>query len=110
MLDPLGREEIIRLVHEIKNQYGVTVLSITHDIDEASLADRILVMKAGQLQAQDVPAKIFEAGKDLIEMGLDLPFSEKVRLQMKDLGVDVPDHYLDEEGLIEWLSQSYLNK
>lgn len=110
MLDPLGRIEIIQLVKEIKEKYNLTVISITHDIDEASLADRILVLEQGKFVRVDSPENIFPMGRDLIKMGLDIPFVEKLRLAMKERGVDVPDHYMEEEELLTWLSQSYLKK
>ncbi|MGF3066834.1 energy-coupling factor ABC transporter ATP-binding protein [Facklamia sp. P12945] len=110
MLDPLGRKEVVEVVREIKEKYGLTVISITHDIDEASLADQIIVLKEGKVIYKDIPANIFSMGTSLIEMGLDLPFAEKLRLQLKEKGMDVPDYYLTEEEMAEWLSQSYLNK
>lgn len=110
MLDPLGRLEIIQLVKEIKEKYNLTVISITHDIDEASLADRILVLEQGKFVRVDSPENIFPMGRDLIKMGLDIPFVEKLRLALKERGVDVPDHYMEEEELLTWLSQSYLKK
>lgn len=110
MLDPLGRLEIIQLVKEIKEKYNLTVISITHDIDEASLADRILVLEQGKFVRVDSPENIFPMGRDLIKMGLDIPFVEKLRLALIDRGVDVPDHYMEEEELLTWLSQSYLKK
>ncbi|MCR8969719.1 energy-coupling factor ABC transporter ATP-binding protein [Facklamia sp. 7083-14-GEN3] len=110
MLDPLGRKEVVEVVREIKEKYGLTVISITHDIDEASLADQIIVLKEGKVIYKDIPANIFSMGSSLIEIGLDLPFAEKLRLQLKEKGISVPDRYLTEEEMAEWLSQSYLNK
>lgn len=110
MLDPLGREEVIEVVREIKEKYNLTVISITHDIDEASQADRIFVMNQGQLIQEDTPAHIFALGEDLISLGLDVPFPEKLRLALQERGLEVPDRYLDEEEILLWLSQSYLNQ
>ena len=110
MLDPLGRKTIIKTVRELKEKYQLTVISITHDIDEASQADRILILKEGKVMKLALPEAIFSLGEDLIEMGLDLPFAEKLRLCLKEQDVPVPDKYLTEEELVEWLSQSYLTK
>ena len=108
MLDPLGREEVIEAIEKVKEQYDLTVISITHDIDEASKADRIIVMKDGEKKSEGVPADIFNLGKGLIDMGLDLPFTQKLKHALMERGVDIPDEYLDEEALLQWIIQSYL--
>lgn len=110
MLDPEGREEVIATIKKIKDQNNLTVLSITHDIDEAANANRILVMQEAKLVKEDTPAEIFSAGEKLIELGLDLPFPEKLKAALKERGVAVPEEYLTEEGMVEWLWTSVLNK
>ncbi|MBA5729876.1 energy-coupling factor ABC transporter ATP-binding protein [Aerococcaceae bacterium INB8] len=108
MLDPLGREEVIEAIEKVKEQHDLTVISITHDIDEASKADRIIVMKDGEKKSEGVPADIFNLGKGLIDMGLDLPFTQKLKHALMERGIDIPDEYLDEEALLQWIIQSYL--
>lgn len=108
MLDPLGREEVIESIDEVKEEYNLTVISITHDIDEASRADRILVMDQGQLVKQGTPEEIFPLGDKLVGMGLDVPFSQQLKDELAKRGVEVPQEYLDEEELLEWISTSYL--
>lgn len=110
MLDPEGREEVIATIKKIKDQNNLTVLSITHDIDEAANANRILVMQEGKLVKEGTPAEIFSAGEKLIELGLDLPFPEKLKAALKERGIAVPEEYLTEEGMVEWLWTSVLNK
>lgn len=110
MLDPEGREEVIATIQKIKEQNDLTVLSITHDIDEAANASRVLVMKEGQLIDEGTPEKIFSAGPKLIELGLDLPFPEKLKAALKARGVDVPREYLTEERMVDWLWTSVLKK
>ncbi|MBO0474585.1 energy-coupling factor transporter ATP-binding protein EcfA1 [Enterococcus sp. DIV0840] len=110
MLDPEGREEVISTIKKIKEESNLTVISITHDIDEAANANRILVMKQGELVSEGTPEKIFSAGTELIQMGLDLPFPEKLKIALKQRGVDVPDDYLTEERMVDWLWTSVLNK
>ncbi|MCW6653082.1 energy-coupling factor ABC transporter ATP-binding protein [Aerococcaceae bacterium NML191292] len=110
MLDPVGRLEVIQAVRAIKERFNLTVISITHDIDEANLADRILVMNQGQLVMNDVPERIFTLGEQLIELGLDVPFAQKLKDALQAQGVAVPDDYLDEEALLEWITTSYLKK
>ncbi|MGM0214005.1 energy-coupling factor ABC transporter ATP-binding protein [Enterococcus sp. AZ109] len=110
MLDPEGREDVIATIRQIKNENELTVISITHDIDEAASANRILVMREGQLYQEGTPEEIFSAGPELVTLGLDLPFPEKLKMALKNRGVDVPTTYLDEEGMMDWLWTSVLKK
>jgi len=103
MLDPQGREEVLRTVKEVKEEENLSVLSITHDIDEAAAATRILVMKDGQMIQEGSPETIFSYGEELVEMGLDLPFPERLKASLKKQGLDVPHDYLTEEGMVDWL-------
>ena len=110
MLDPEGRLEVIATVKKIKEENNLTVLSITHDIDEAANANRIFVMKKGELIQEGTPEEIFSQGEKLIELGLDLPFPERLKAALKARGVDVPQDYMTEEGMVDWLWTSVLNK
>ncbi|ALS01942.1 energy-coupling factor transporter ATPase [Enterococcus silesiacus] len=110
MLDPEGREEVIATIKKIKEESNLTVISITHDIDEAANANRILVMKQGELVSEGTPEKIFSAGTELIQMGLDLPFPEKLKIALKEHGIEVPNEYMTEERMVDWLWTSVLNK
>lgn len=109
MLDPQGREEVLRTVKEVKEQENLSVLSITHDIDEAAAANRVLVMRDGQMIQEGTPESIFSYGEKLIEMGLDLPFPERLKASLKKQGIDVPQDYLTEEGMVDWL-WTYVSK
>lgn len=103
MLDPEGRHEVIETIQEIKEKENLTVISITHDIDEAAKANRIFVMEAGQLTRIGTPEEIFRLGKEIIDIGLDIPFPEKLKYQLKRQGLEVPENYLTEEGMVNWL-------
>lgn len=109
MLDPQGREEVLRTVKEVKEQENLSVLSITHDIDEAAAANRVLVMRDGQMIQEGTPETIFSYGEKLVEMGLDLPFPERLKASLKKEGIDVPQDYLTEEGMVDWL-WTYVSK
>ncbi|GAA0360379.1 energy-coupling factor ABC transporter ATP-binding protein [Alkalibacterium iburiense] len=109
MLDPQGREEVLRTVKEVKEQENLSVLSITHDIDEAAEANRILVMRDGQMIQEGTPETIFSYGEELIKMGLDLPFPERLKASLKKQGVAVPDDYITEERMVDWL-WTYVSK
>ncbi|MGX7031156.1 energy-coupling factor ABC transporter ATP-binding protein [Vagococcus zengguangii] len=110
MLDPEGRMEVINTIQEIREEKNITVISITHDIDEAANATRVLVMREGRVFQEGLPEEIFSAGQDLIEMGLDLPFPEKLKAEMRAQGIEVPADYMSEERMVEWLWTSALNK
>lgn len=110
MLDPEGRDDVIATINEIKEESDLTVISITHDIDEAASANRILVMREGELYQEGTPEEIFSAGPELVSLGLDLPFPEKLKAALKARGVSVPMNYLDEEGMMDWLWTSVLKK
>ena len=110
MLDPQGRFEVISTIQQLHKDKGITVISITHDLDEAAQADRVLLMEAGKVNRIGKPSEIFEMGTALVDKGLDVPFSEKLKAVLKEKGLDVPNKYLDEEGLVEWLWTSVLNK
>lgn len=103
MLDPKGRREVIETIQQLKKERDLTVISITHDIDEAAKANRIFVMQAGELKRIGTPEEIFAAGADIIDMGLDIPFPEKLKYQLARQGLDVPAEYLTEERMVDWL-------
>ena len=110
MLDPNGRQEVIAAIRKIKERFNLTVISITHDLDEASLADRILMMQGGRLVQDKKPEEIFLMGEQLVEQGLDVPFSQKLKDALAARGLDVSDNYLDEEALLTWITPLYSTK
>ena len=110
MLDPQGRFEVISTIQKLHKEKGITVISITHDLEEAASADRVLLMEGGKVNRIGTPSDIFEMGTALVEKGLDVPFSEKLKAVLKEKGLNVPNEYLDEEGMVEWLWTSVLNK
>ena len=102
MLDPEGRLELIRTVKEIKDKNHLTVISITHDLDEISLSDRVLVMKNGQVESAATPRELFSR-PDLEDLGLDQPFVNQVKAAMIQTGLTLPETYLTEKELQEQL-------
>ena len=112
MLDPKGRREMIALVHELKTRMGdeLTVLSITHDIEEAASADRVVVINDGDLIETGAPAQVFANADKLREFGLAVPFAEQLKEKLRERGIDVPASYLTTEGMVDWLWQSISTK
>ena len=102
MLDPEGRLELIRTVKEIKDKNHLTVISITHDLDEISLSDRVLLMKNGQVESTATPRELFSR-PDLEDLGLDQPFVNQVKAAMIQTGLTLPKNYLTEKELQEQL-------
>ena len=103
MLDPIGREEVIQTVRELKEQSDLTVISITHDLEEASKADRIIVMNGGKKFAEGNPDEIFKLDDQLVKIGLDLPFPLQLSKRLREAGIPIKDHHLTEEGLVNEL-------
>ena len=110
MLDPKGRFEVISTIQKLHKEKKITVISITHDLDEAAQADRVVLMEQGQIQQIGTPKEIFKLGSKLVEKGLDVPFAEKLIEALRERGMNVPEEYFDEEGLVEWLWTSVLTK
>lgn len=112
MLDPQGRREMIALVRELKAAMGdnLTVLSITHDIDEASHADKVVVLSDGQIRETGRPEDIFVNADKLRELGLSVPFAEQLKEKLVARGIDVPSAYMTTEGMADWLWQSISNQ
>jgi len=109
MLDPLGRHDMLELVSKLRRDQKLTVISITHDIDEAANADRILVIDDGQLVQEASPAEIFALGEKLVDLGLDLPFTAKLKAALKKRGIEPPTNYQTMAEMEEWLWQSLSN-
>ncbi|MFJ8247805.1 energy-coupling factor ABC transporter ATP-binding protein [Peribacillus asahii] len=105
MLDPRGREEVLETVRELMQEKELTVISITHDLEEAAKADRIIVMNKGQLYREGTPVDIFKMEKELIELGLDIPFSIKLSKALQKNGVAIEYGHLTEEELVKDLCE-----
>lgn len=102
MLDPEGRLDLIQTVKKIKDGNQLTVISITHDLDEIALSDRVLVMKEGQVESTATPRELFSR-EDLEELGLDQPFVNQVKAALCQSGLPLPDSYLTEKELQDQL-------
>lgn len=102
MLDPEGRLDLIQIVKKIKDSNQLTVISITHDLDEIALSDRVLVMKEGQVESTATPRELFSR-EDLEELGLDQPFVNQVKVALRQSGLSLPDSYLIEKELQDQL-------
>lgn len=106
MLDPQGRNEVLNIVQQLREETGLTVLSITHDLEEAILADRLIFMNSGEKFTEGKPEEIFSLGDQLIEFGLDLPFSMKMARLLQQQGVELTGAHMSEKELVNdiWIS------
>ena len=98
MLDPEGRRELIETVKGIRKDYDMTVISITHDLEEVAMSDRVLVMKKGEIESTSSPRKLFSRN-DLDQIGLDDPFANQLKHSLSQNGYDLPENYLTESEL-----------
>ncbi|QIK69824.1 energy-coupling factor transporter ATPase [Erysipelothrix sp. HDW6C] len=104
MLDPKGRKEVNDLVHELHTKNAMTILSITHDIEEVTMSDYVVVMNEGKIYMQGTPQDILQRTQELIDLQLDIPFSIKFYEALKRQGLDVNTPY-DIEGMVAELCQ-----
>lgn len=103
MLDPKGRKEVLETVRQLNQEEGVTVISITHDLHETLMADRICVLYQGGIIHMAAPADVFQHGEMLHQVGLDLPFSVKLRERLRQEGIAVSESALTEKELVDEL-------
>ncbi|MBQ6221819.1 MAG: energy-coupling factor transporter ATPase [Solobacterium sp.] len=109
MLDPQGKAEIKKVIMDLHENSGLTILSITHDIDEVVTSDKVMVLYEGKIAMFDTPEEIFKDEKTLVKLRLDVPYCLKFANELKKYGVD-PGHEITTEGLVEKLWQSSLKK
>ena len=98
MLDPEGRRELIETVKGIRKDYDMTVISITHDLEEVAMSDRVLVLKKGEIESTSSPRDLFSRN-DLDQIGLDDPFANQLKHSLSQNGYDLPENYLTESEL-----------
>lgn len=110
MLDPQGREEVLSTVRQLRAETDLTVISITHDLEEALLADRVIMMNQGMKYAEGTPEEIFQRGQALVDVGLDLPFAMNVSRLLKEQGIELVAEHMSEEELVNDLWTSHFNK
>ncbi|MBR3840275.1 MAG: energy-coupling factor transporter ATPase [Erysipelotrichales bacterium] len=101
MLDPLGREEINSLVHEIHEKNDMTIISITHDIEEVAMSDRVIVLDKGKVRMEGKPEDVLKRESELVSMNLDVPFGYKLSKALKAQGIAVHEDILIEEVVNE---------
>jgi energy-coupling factor transport system ATP-binding protein len=98
MLDPIGRADVLRTIKKLNRERGVTVVLITHHMDEAAQADRLIVMAKGKVVADGAPKTVFQDVEGLKTVGLTVPHTTQLLWELRQAGLDVPlDALSDEE-------------
>jgi len=98
MLDPIGRSDVMRTIKQLNREKGVTVVIITHHMDEAAQADRLVVMAKGKVVADGTPKEVFQDVEGLKSIGLTVPDTTELMHQLTQCGLDAPlDALSDEE-------------
>ena len=103
MLDPQGRKEVLQVVKKLNKEKGVTVIAITHYMEEVVDADRVIVLDGGKMVMQDTPREIFKREEELKAIGLELPLASYIAQKLRNAGVDIPMGILTETELTEAL-------
>lgn len=103
MLDPKGRREVMNTIRTLNREKGITVVLITHYMDEAAQADRVVVMDKGNIIMDDVPKKIFSQVKRLRSVGLDVPQVTELCEKLRENGVDISTEMIGEQECAEEL-------
>ena len=105
MLDPQGRREVLDTVERLNHETGMTVILITHHMDEAARADRVIAMSEGRIVADGTPQAVFAQEPLLRSVGLDVPQTEQLLLELKRRGIDIPTDELTPEACAQLLQQ-----
>lgn len=101
MLDPAGRRELLDTLETLNRSQGITVVLVTHFMDEAARADRVLVLSAGKVVLTGIPAEVFSEDKILEEIGLDLPAPTQIARGLKRRGFLIPGPILTPDDLVK---------
>ena len=107
MLDPKGRDEVMDAIVSLNKNSGITIVLITHFMDEAVKADRVVVMDAGNIIMDDVPRKVFSRVSELKAIGLDVPQATELAYRMNAAGYKMPSDILTEEEFIKEFIKKY---
>ena len=102
MLDPSGRRDVMNIIKDL-NKEGITVVLITHFMEEAASADRVIIMDRGVILADGTPQEIFKESDKIREINLDVPLAVDLADRLRKNGIDVPQNIISTEELIEWV-------
>ena len=107
MLDPLGRKEVMSAIMEVNKVEKITVILITHYMDEAVLADKIFVMDKGKIAMEGTPRQVFSHVEEIRELRLDVPAATAMAYELRKAGYNIPKDILTRDELVEAVCQLY---
>lgn len=105
MLDPKGRKEVIKTIQKLNKENGITIILITHFMEEAVLADRVIVMDNGNIALDGTPKDVFKEVKMLKDLGLDVPQVTELAYKLKQEGIDIPTEILTVDEMVRFICQ-----
>lgn len=105
MLDPVGRREVLKAVHEINKKEEITILWVTHYMDEVTEADRVLVMNHGKVAMQGTPKQVFAEAEKLQEYHLAVPQVTELALELRRQGMDIPTDLITVDEFVNCLAE-----
>lgn len=105
MLDPSGRKEVLRNIKEVNKKYGITVILITHYMDEAAEADRVVVMDGGKVILEGIPRDVFSQVKKMKDIGLDVPQVTELCYELQKLGINIDTKILNVNEMVSAICQ-----
>jgi len=107
MLDPQGRKEVMSTIMRMNREQGITIVLITHYMDEAAKCGRVVVMDKGRVVLDDTPRKVFSHVEQVKEIGLDVPQVTELACELRRAGYDVPDDIITEEECVEAIKKLF---
>lgn len=105
MLDPAGRKEVLDNMIELNKEHGITIVLITHYMDEAAMADRIIVMDNGQALIEGTPREIFSQVEKMKNIGLDVPQVTELSYELRKAGINIDTNILNVDEMVNALCQ-----
>ena len=105
MLDPVGRAEVLNTIRALNAEYGITLVLITHHMDEAAQAQRLIVLSKGHIIADDTPRRVFQDVEGLQAVGLTVPEPVRLMWELRQAGLAVPLDVLSDEECVQALKQ-----
>ena len=100
MLDPKGRQDVMETIHKLNKENGITIILITHYMDEAVSADRVYVIDDGKLVMQGTPREIFSQVEKMKGYGLDVPQVTETAYNLRKMGIDIPQDILTVDEMV----------
>ena len=103
MLDPHGREEVMEIIEKLHDE-GITILLITHFMDEAARADRVIIMDQGKVELDGTPVEVFGHAEEIKRMSLDAPFAVELAYRLRRREIDIPEGIISTEEMVDFIA------